>query len=161
MKKIITLIAAVIMLSSTVVNAEAGNTGPSTALGAISGAAIGQAIGRNTEATLIGIAVGGVAGYMIGNEMDKNGYGRPARARYNQPPYHDPEQVIVIVKPDAGRQYQPPGRRCRNRQRRHQPGWCQCCRCETRCFQPGCNQSRGRVSYIRVNSYPVNCRRCL
>ena len=161
MKKIITLIAVVIVLSFTVVNAEARNTGPSTAIGALSGAAIGQTIGRNTEATLIGVVVGGVAGYMIGNEIDKNSYDRPAKVRYNQPSYHDPEQVIVIVEPGTGRQYQSPGRRCRNRQRRHQNRKYQCCRCEARCFQPGYNQSRGRISYIRVNPYPVNCRRCL
>ncbi len=39
--------------------------------GAIGGALLGQAIGHNTEATLIGAAVGGALGYMIGNEMDK------------------------------------------------------------------------------------------
>ncbi|MEN8252342.1 MAG: glycine zipper domain-containing protein [Patescibacteria group bacterium] len=39
--------------------------------GAGAGALIGQAIGKNTEATLIGAAVGTMVGYMIGNEMDK------------------------------------------------------------------------------------------
>lgn len=40
-------------------------------LGAGSGALIGQAIGRNTEATLLGTAIGGVLGYIIGNEQEK------------------------------------------------------------------------------------------
>lgn len=35
------------------------------------GAIIGQAVGRDTEATLIGAAVGTGVGYIIGNEMDK------------------------------------------------------------------------------------------
>jgi surface antigen len=40
-------------------------------MGAAGGAVIGQAIGRNTEATLIGVAVGTLIGYIVGNEMDK------------------------------------------------------------------------------------------
>ena len=37
------------------------------------GAIAGQAIGRNTGATLIGAAVGTMVGYIVGNEMDKYG----------------------------------------------------------------------------------------
>jgi surface antigen len=40
-------------------------------IGAAGGALIGQAIGRDTEATLIGAAVGTMLGYIVGNEMDK------------------------------------------------------------------------------------------
>lgn len=40
-------------------------------MGAAGGAIVGQAIGRNTGATLIGAAVGTMVGYIIGNEMDK------------------------------------------------------------------------------------------
>ena len=40
-------------------------------LGALAGAGIGQLAGGDTEATLIGTAVGGAAGYMLGNEGDK------------------------------------------------------------------------------------------
>lgn len=39
--------------------------------GAVGGALLGQAIGHDTEATLIGAAVGTMIGYMVGNEMDK------------------------------------------------------------------------------------------
>lgn len=39
--------------------------------GAAAGALIGQMIGHNTEATLIGMAVGTMLGYIVGNEMDK------------------------------------------------------------------------------------------
>ena len=42
-----------------------------TALGALAGAGIGQIAGRDTESTLIGAAVGGTAGYILGNEGDK------------------------------------------------------------------------------------------
>lgn len=41
------------------------------AIGTLAGAGIGQLAGGSTEATLIGAAVGGGAGYMIGNEQDK------------------------------------------------------------------------------------------
>ncbi|MCP3887942.1 MAG: glycine zipper 2TM domain-containing protein [Desulfobulbaceae bacterium] len=40
-------------------------------IGAASGAIIGQAIGGDREATLIGVAVGTMLGYIVGNEMDK------------------------------------------------------------------------------------------
>ena len=40
-------------------------------LGALAGAGIGALAGGDTESTLIGAAVGGGAGYMLGNEGDK------------------------------------------------------------------------------------------
>ena len=40
-------------------------------IGTLAGAGIGQLAGRSTEATLIGAAVGGGAGYIVGNEGDK------------------------------------------------------------------------------------------
>ncbi|UCF00507.1 MAG: hypothetical protein JSV82_08485 [Planctomycetota bacterium] len=40
-------------------------------LGALAGAGIGQLAGGDTESTLIGAAVGGGAGYIIGSEQDK------------------------------------------------------------------------------------------
>lgn len=46
--------------------------GTGAAVGAGGGALAGQAIGRNTEGTLIGAGVGAVGGYLIGNEMDKS-----------------------------------------------------------------------------------------
>ncbi len=42
-----------------------------SAIGALAGAGIGQLAGGDTEATLIGAAVGGAAGYMLGNEGDR------------------------------------------------------------------------------------------
>jgi hypothetical protein len=41
------------------------------AIGSLAGAGVGQLAGRSTESTLIGAAVGGGAGYMIGSEQDK------------------------------------------------------------------------------------------
>ena len=42
-----------------------------SAIGALAGAGIGQLAGGDSEATLIGAAVGGAAGYMLGNEGDR------------------------------------------------------------------------------------------
>jgi len=41
------------------------------ALGLLAGAGLGQAVGHHTGATVVGAAIGGAAGYMIGNEDDK------------------------------------------------------------------------------------------
>jgi hypothetical protein len=40
-------------------------------VGALAGAGIGQLAGRDAESTLIGAAVGGTAGYMLGNESER------------------------------------------------------------------------------------------
>lgn len=40
-------------------------------LGTAAGAGVGQAIGHDTESTLIGAGVGAGAGYMLGSESDK------------------------------------------------------------------------------------------
>ena len=66
----ILIVAAVAFGSIFVVGCESGaQTG--AGLGALAGAGIGQLAGGSTEATLIGAAIGGGAGYMFGNEADK------------------------------------------------------------------------------------------
>ena len=70
MKKIMLLLTLSTMAVSPL-QANAGHTSRTTAIGVAGGALIGHAIGRDTEAVLIGTAIGGVAGYMVGNEMDK------------------------------------------------------------------------------------------
>ena len=70
--------------------------------GGAAGALIGQAIGHNTEATLIGAAVGGLLGYIVGNEMDKYDH---------QQLNHVYERGVSgttssWVNPDNGNQYQ-------------------------------------------------------
>ena len=47
------------------------DAGTGAVIGGLAGAGVGQLAGRHTEATLIGAAVGTAAGYMIGNESDK------------------------------------------------------------------------------------------
>lgn len=66
----ILMIAAVSFGSAFVAGCESGaQTG--SVIGALAGAGIGQLAGGDTEATLIGAAIGGAAGYMLGNEDDK------------------------------------------------------------------------------------------
>jgi len=48
---------------------SSANTG--AGIGALAGAGIGQLAGGDTESTLIGSAIGGGVGYILGNEADK------------------------------------------------------------------------------------------
>ena len=65
-KKFFLIVLTLLLLCSCANKAQMGTAG-----GAAAGAVLGQAIGRSTEATLIGIAAGAMLGYVIGNEMDK------------------------------------------------------------------------------------------
>ena len=70
MKKFIFFLLPIIIIALTSCsNPTGGQKG--AGIGGVSGALIGQAIGRNTEATLIGAAVGTMLGYIVGNEMEK------------------------------------------------------------------------------------------
>ncbi|MBC8209329.1 MAG: glycine zipper 2TM domain-containing protein [Desulfobulbaceae bacterium] len=64
------LILTLTLLTTSCANQE-NNAQSGIALGALGGALLGQAIGHDTEATLIGAAVGTMLGYIVGNEMDK------------------------------------------------------------------------------------------
>lgn len=70
--------------------------------GAAGGALVGQAIGRNTEATLIGAAVGTMLGYIVGNEMDKSDKQQLNNA-YERGPSGQP---VAWVNPDSGNSYE-------------------------------------------------------
>lgn len=70
-------------------------------LGAAGGALVGQAIGHNTESTLIGAAVGTMAGYIVGNEMDKADQSR-LNSVYESGPSGQP---VVWQNPDSGNSY--------------------------------------------------------
>lgn len=69
--------ACILLLVLAVPLAAAGcatdryNTQKGAAIGAGVGALYGQAIGRNTESTLLGAALGGLAGTAIGNYHDQ------------------------------------------------------------------------------------------
>lgn len=57
---------SLLLLASCATKGQTGALG-----GGAAGAIIGQAIGHNTAATLIGAAAGTMLGYIVGNEMDK------------------------------------------------------------------------------------------
>ena len=101
MKKLVLLLlpALIIGLSScgTYTKGQKG-----VGIGGASGALLGQAIGRNTEATLIGAAVGGLLGYIVGNEMDKYD-----RQELNHAYEYGPSgQSTSWQNPDSGNYYQ-------------------------------------------------------
>lgn len=71
-KNLITVTLIVVMsLGSTFIVGCQSDAQTGSAIGALAGAGIGQLAGGDTEATLIGAAVGGTAGYLLGNESDK------------------------------------------------------------------------------------------
>lgn len=57
------------------------STQKGAAVGAGAGALIGQAVGGNTESTLIGAAAGGLAGALIGDAVGRPGYCRYRNSR--------------------------------------------------------------------------------
>ena len=75
----------------------ATNSGTLALGGAAAGGLIGQAIGHNTGATLIGAGVGAVGGAMIGNEVDKANQTN-AQARMAQ----QPQQTVYSNGPQGG-----------------------------------------------------------
>ncbi len=75
--------------------------------GAGSGALIGQAIGRNTDSTLLGSAIGGVLGYIVGNEQEKTYPRQPAYYyRYPGPVYEG--RPVVVSRPTVIYREAPP-----------------------------------------------------
>jgi len=71
-KNLITIMVIVaVSLSSIFIIGCQSDAQTGTAIGALAGAGIGQLAGGDTEATLIGAAIGGTAGYFLGNEGDK------------------------------------------------------------------------------------------
>jgi len=66
-----TLIVLIVSLVLTLVAGCESDAQTGAVMGSLAGAGIGQIAGRDTESTLIGAAVGGTAGYMLGNEGDK------------------------------------------------------------------------------------------
>ena len=94
---ILAILSILLLTSCSSMNkAQVGGVG-----GAGAGAIIGQAIGHNTEATLIGMAVGGMLGYIVGNEMDK--YDRQQLNHVYERGVSG--QTSSWVNPDKGTQY--------------------------------------------------------
>ena len=102
MKKTIFPVLLILFLLATSCQTTGKKAKAGAGIGAASGALLGQAIGHNTESTLIGAAVGGLVGYIIGNEMDKND-----RQQLNTVYETGPSgQTAAWTNPDTGNQYQ-------------------------------------------------------
>jgi len=73
MTRYITMIVGVVIVSlgSLFVAGCESDAQTGAVVGGLLGAGAGQAIGRDTELTLIGAGIGAGAGYIIGNESDK------------------------------------------------------------------------------------------
>ena len=97
-----TLVGVMAILMTSCANVDL-NKGQQGAIGgAAGGALLGQAIGKNTEATLIGAAVGTLLGYIVGNEMDKYD-----RRNLNQVYETAPSgQTASWQNPDSGNYYE-------------------------------------------------------
>ena len=87
---------ALLALSACATRSQSG-----AAIGGAVGAIAGQAIGHNTECTLIGAGVGTMLGYLIGNEMDK--YDRQQLDHMYERGVSN--QTSSWVNPDTGYQY--------------------------------------------------------
>ena len=71
-KELMTIVVVVAVSLGLVFVAGCGSDAQvGSAIGALSGAGIGQLAGGDTESTLIGAAVGGGVGYMLGNERER------------------------------------------------------------------------------------------
>lgn len=102
MKKLLLLLLPVLVFTlSSCANHQYTKGQAGAGIGAAGGAILGQAIGRDTEATLIGAAVGGLLGYIVGNEMDKFD-----RQELNHAYEFGPSgQSTTWQNPDNGNQY--------------------------------------------------------
>jgi len=102
MKKITLLLLPLIVIALTSCGDQLTKGQQGAGMGAAGGALLGQAIGGNTEATLIGAAVGTMLGYIVGNEMDK--YDRQELNKtYETAPSG---QITSWQNPDSGNRYE-------------------------------------------------------
>lgn len=69
---IISLVLIAVIASCASIPKDRYNTQKGAAIGAGAGALIGQAIGHDTEGTLIGLAAGTVLGALVGNAIDQD-----------------------------------------------------------------------------------------
>ena len=78
------------------------NTQRGAAIGAGAGALLGQAIGHNTEGTLIGLAAGTIFGALVGNAVDQDYQAARDAARMDKTVvYYDREGSAVEAVPDS------------------------------------------------------------
>jgi hypothetical protein len=102
-----TLILLTVMALFGVTGCAGYRTQTGAAIGAGAGALAGQAIGHNTESTLIGAALGGLTGAVVGNAMDT--YDAQRYGYRNSPPPSGPELGYPTYRPGYGNWVAIPG----------------------------------------------------
>ena len=99
--RIMLLILSLFLVSCAHYPPDRYNTQRGAVIGGGAGALIGQAIGRNTESTLIGLAAGTIVGALVGNAMDQDYQAARDAARYNKPViYYDKHGAAVEAIPE-------------------------------------------------------------
>jgi len=99
---ILTLALSVLLTSCVYYPYGYYNTQVGAAVGAGTGALIGQAIGGNAESTLIGLAAGTIIGALVGNAVDQDYQAAREAAQYNKPViYYDSSGHAVEAIPQA------------------------------------------------------------
>jgi hypothetical protein len=90
-----------LLVSCATVPPDRYNTQKGAAIGAGAGALIGQAIGGNTESTLIGLAAGTIIGALVGNAVDRDIQAAKDAAMYGKPViYYDKSGRAVEAIPE-------------------------------------------------------------
>ena len=94
------LLFSVLLVSCAYYPPDRYNTQRGAAIGAGAGALLGQAIGRNTEGTLIGLAAGTIVGALVGNAMDQDYQAAREAASYEKPViYYDKKGSAIEAIP--------------------------------------------------------------
>ena len=104
MKKyhVMLIIPSFFLVSCATIPPDRYNTQKGAALGAGAGTLIGQAIGGNTESTLIGMAAGTIIGALVGNAVDQDYQAARDAARYGKPViYYDKSGQAVEAIPET------------------------------------------------------------
>ena len=101
-RALILITLSLMTISCATIPPDRYNTQKGAAIGAGMGALLGQAIGGNTESTLIGLASGAVLGGLVGNSVDQD-YQVAREAAQNDRPvvYYDRAGRAVEAIPDA------------------------------------------------------------
>ena len=100
--RIIMLFTLILFVSCAGLPPDRYNTQKGAAIGAGAGALIGQAIGGNTESTLIGLTAGTIMGALVGNAVDQDYQVAREAAMYGKPViYYDKTGHAVEAIPET------------------------------------------------------------
>ena len=99
---ILTLMLSFFLVSCAHYPPDRYNTQVGAAVGAGTGALIGQAIGGNTQSTLFGLAAGTIIGALVGNAVDQDYQAARDAASYGKPViYYDKRGHAVEAIPEG------------------------------------------------------------